>query len=290
MTIRDWLIVFVMLDAWLWPPVHGSESYDRDSLDSFLYNYAYKKMPKLHAGKLFDVIPPSNFSGMEVSVVRLSARSLWMNGARYRAFVIPPRMLPWPYTKRIDILYQNLGNWSSYYYSVPNYTLIAPVIGFLTYDSNRRSMNNGLIELKTEGGDPFIVTFPSIYSQEGGDVSMKCVRFDTNGSLEFSSVTVESSCVVREQGHFSVVVPYKPSDDKGRKWKIMGIAAGVVGLVFVLVIGVMGYKWIRRKKMKKMEMECERSEVLDTIWIGRSRMPYASGIRTQPVIESSYVP
>ncbi|KAL8534548.1 hypothetical protein ACS0TY_010529 [Phlomoides rotata] len=210
-----------------------------------------------------------------------------MYGARYRAFAIPPGILPWSYTKRIDILYQNLGNWSSYYYSVPNYTLIALVVGFLAYDSNRRSMN---IELKTEGNDPFIVKFPSIYSKKGGDVTMKCVRFDTNGSLEFSSVTVESSCVVREQGHFSVVVPCKSTKDKARKWRIIGIAAGVVGLMLVYVIGIVGYKWITREKMKKMERESERSEVLDTIWIGRSRMPSASGIRTQPVFESSYLP
>ncbi|KAL8550891.1 hypothetical protein ACS0TY_000101 [Phlomoides rotata] len=182
-----------------------------------------------------------------------------MYGARYRAFTIPPGILPWPYTKRIDILYQNLGNWSSYYNSVPNYTLIALVVGFLAYDSNRRSMN---IELKTEGNDPFIV----------------------------NSVTVESSCIVREQGHFSVVVPCKSTKDKAWKWRIIGIAAGVVGLMLVLVIGIVGYKWITREKMKKMERESERSEVLDTIWIGRSRMPSASGIRTQPVFESSYLP
>lgn len=286
MEIRDWLIVLVMLDAWLWRPVEGSERYDRDSLNSFLYDYAYKKIPRPRAGELFDVIPPSNLSGMEVSIVRLTTRSLWMYGARYRTFAIPPRILPWPYTNRIDIMYQNLGNWSSYYYSVPNYTFIAPVIGFLAYDSNRRSMNNGLIELKTQGNDPFIVKFPSIHS----DMSMKCVRFDSNGSLEFSSVTVESSCVVRDQGHFSVVIPYKASKDEARKWWIMGIAAGVVGLMIVLVIGIVGYKWITRIKMKKMERESERSEALDTIWIGRSRMPYASGIRTQPVLESSYLP
>ncbi|KAI3449239.1 hypothetical protein Pfo_005904 [Paulownia fortunei] len=270
---RDWLIVCMMFNAWLWPLVQGSESYTRDSLDSFLYDYAFKKIPSPRAGKLYDVSLPANLSGMEVSIVRLRTRSLWKNGANYSSFAIPPWILPWPFTKRVDIVYQNLGNWSSSYYNVPNYTFVAPVIGFLAYDPNRSSINYGLIELNVMGNDPIIVRFPNISIQE-----------------DEINVTVKSSCVVRRQGHFSVVIPFQPNKDKVLKWWMMGIAAAVVGLVLLVVIGIVAYKWIKGKRIRKMERQSERSEGLDTIWIGRSRMPSASGIRTQPVLENSYVP
>lgn len=278
------MIVLIVLNAWLCQLVQGSETYNRDSLDSFLYDYAFKKIRRLRSGKLYSVAPPSNFPGMEVAVVRVRTRSLWNKGLSYGSLAIPPKMMPRPFTRRVDVVYQNLGNWSSCYYSVPNHTFVAPVIGFLAYDST----NNGVIELRAMGGDPFVVNFSSIYSDVARNETMRCVRFDTNGTLELSSMMRESSCVVREQGHFSVVVPYEGKEDiEAYKWWIMGIAAGVVGLTWLVVVVVFGCK---RKKMKKMERESERCEELETIWIGRSRMPCASGIRTQPVLESSYLP
>ncbi|KAL0309299.1 UNVERIFIED_CONTAM: hypothetical protein Sradi_5872200 [Sesamum radiatum] len=195
-----------------------------------------------------------------------------------------------PLRKRVDLVYQNLGNLSSSYYNVPNYTFVAPVIGFLAYDPNRSSASYGLIELHLLSDDPIIVRFPNISTHEDGNVTMKCVRFDVNGTLEFSNVTVKSSCIGRRQGHFSVVVPYQPNQAIRKNYWVMGIAAGVVGLVLLLVIGILAYRWIKGKRIKKMERSSERSEGLDTIWVGRSRMPFASGIRTQPAIENSYLP
>ncbi|KAK6142745.1 hypothetical protein DH2020_023093 [Rehmannia glutinosa] len=288
---RKWLIVLcIMSGAWLWPLVQGSEIYTRDSLDSFLYNYAFKKIHSPRAGKLYDNIPlPANLSGVKMSMVRLRTSRLWKNGANFSSFSIPPLILPRPFTKRVDIVYQDLGNLSSSYYNVPNHTFVAPVIGFLAYDPNRSSINYGLIELKLMGNNPITVLFPNI--KEDGNVTMKCVRFNTNGTLEFSNMTVKSSCVVRKQGHFSVVIPYQPEKDKAIKWwVIVGIVVGVLVLVLIVVVCIVGYKWIKRKRIKKMERMSERSVGLDTIWIGRSRMPSAAGIRTQPVLENSFVP
>ncbi|KAK6141053.1 hypothetical protein DH2020_025205 [Rehmannia glutinosa] len=233
---RKWLIILcIMSSAWLWPLVQGSEIYTRYSLDSFLYNYAFKKIHSPRAGKLYDNIPlPANLSGVKMSMVRLRTSSLWKNGANFSSFSIPPLILPRPFTKRVDIVYQDL---------------------------------------------------------EDGNVAMRCVRFDTNGTLEFSNMTVKSSCVVRKQGHFSVVIPYQPEKDKAIKWwVIVGIVVGVLVLVLIVVVCIVGYKWIKRKRIKKMERMSERSVGLDTIWIGRSRMPSAAGIRTQPVLENSFVP
>ncbi|KAL0347747.1 UNVERIFIED_CONTAM: hypothetical protein Scaly_1790700 [Sesamum calycinum] len=289
---RDWLVVCIIFNAWLWQLVHGSERYNaRDLLDSFVYDYAIKKLHRPRTGRLYNVVLPTNFSGMEVSFVRLRTRRLWKNGSNYNSsFSIPPWVLPWPFTKRVDLVYQNLGNLSSSYYNVPNYTFVAPVIGFLAYDPNRSSASYGLIELHLLSDDPIIVRFPNISTHEDGNVTMKCVRFDVNGTLEFSNVTVKSSCIGRRQGHFSVVVPYQPNQAIRKNYWVMGIAAGVVGLVLLLVIGILAYRWIKGKRIKKMERSSERSEGLDTIWVGRSRMPFASGIRTQPAIENSYLP
>ncbi|KAK4382962.1 hypothetical protein Sango_2821600 [Sesamum angolense] len=259
---RDWLVVCIIFNAWLWQFVHGSERYNaRDLLDSFVYDYAIMKLHRPRTGRLYNVVLPANFSGMEVSFVRLRTRRLWKNGSNYNSsFSIPPWVLPWPFTKRVDLVYQNLGNLSSSYYNVPNYTFVAPVIGFLAYDPNRSSASYGMIELHLLSDDPIF------------------------------NVTVKSSCIVRRQGHFSVVVPYQPNQAIRKSYWVMGIAAGVVGLVLLLVIGILAYRWIKGKRIKKMERSSERSEGLDTIWVGRSRMPFASGIRTQPAIENSYLP
>ncbi|KAG8391904.1 hypothetical protein BUALT_Bualt01G0235500 [Buddleja alternifolia] len=275
-----------MFYALSWLQIQSSaQNYTRDSLNSFLYNYSFEKTPKPRTGKVYNVPLPLNLSGMEISVIRLRTRSLWRNGLNLSSIEIPPLILPRPFTKRVDIVYQNLGNLSSYYYNVQNYAFIAPVIGFLAYDST----NHGLVELKTGGnGNPIFVRFPNISFH--GNVTRTCVRFDTNGTLEFSNVTEKSSCIARGQGHFSIVIPYEQKIlEKKRKlkWWIIGIVAGVVGLI---LLGILAYKLFKRRKMRKMERQTERSEGLDTVWIGRSKMPSASGIRTQPVLENSYVP
>ena len=42
--------------------------------------------------------------------------------------------------------------------------------------------------------------------------------------------------------------------------------------------------------MEEMERESENSEALNSILIGISRVPTATLIRTQPVLENAYVP
>ncbi|KAK6136584.1 hypothetical protein DH2020_029674 [Rehmannia glutinosa] len=203
-------------------------------------------MPRPRTGQLYNVSLPVNFSGMEVSIIRLRAHSLWKNGLNLSSFEIPPRILPWPFTRRVDLVYQNLGKWSTFYYNVPNYTFVAPVIGYLAYDSNTNSTNHGIIELNISGDSFVIVRFQNLALEDGEDVGiMKCVRFGTDGRIEFTNLTLGSSCVAKL------------------------------------------FKW---QKLRKMERQSEKSEGLDTIWIGNSKMPTASGIRTLPSLENSYVP
>ncbi|KAK6158827.1 hypothetical protein DH2020_006141 [Rehmannia glutinosa] len=250
-------------------------------------------MPRPRTGHLYNVSLPVNFSGMEVSIIRLRAHSLWKNGLNLSSIEIPPRILPWPFTRRVDLVYQNLGNWSTFYYNVPDYTFVAPVIGLLAYDSNTSSTNHGIIELNLSRDNFVIVRFQNLALEDDEDVGiMKCVRYGTDGRHEFTNLTLGSSCVAKGLGHFSIVIPERNYKKKRvfKWWWIMGIAAGVVGLVMIIVVGIFVYKLFKWQKFRKMERQSEKSEGLDTIWIGNSKMPTASGIRTQPSLENSYVP
>ncbi|XP_055817177.1 uncharacterized protein LOC129886495 [Solanum dulcamara] len=271
----------------------SSHTLDRDSLDSFIHNYAIKNMSKRYTGKLYDIPLPTNFSGMESSIVRLRSASFWRRGANFSFFKIPHGVLPWPFVKRFDIIYENLGNLSSKYYDVTNYTFVTPVIGFLAYDATRSRENFGMVELNTMENH-ILIHFPQDYNNNyKKNVTMKCVRFVTNGAIEFSNVTMNNTCISRGQGHFAIVVPsLKPEETKGGKWKwwVIGFGVGIVGLILLIVIGTLICKCVMLKKRGNMERQSEKSEALDAVWVGNSRMPSASGIRTQPVLENSYVP
>ncbi|KAL3622194.1 hypothetical protein CASFOL_033605 [Castilleja foliolosa] len=287
------LLIRIIFCALLWPNIQASQNYTKpNSLNSFLYNYAFSNIvPRPRTGQLYNVSLPANFSGIEISIIRLRTHSLWQNGLNLSTFQVPPRALPLPFTNRVDFLYQNLGNWSTFYYNVPNYTFVAPVIGLLSYDANISSTRRGLIELNLTRDDPIIVRFKNLVL--GGDGRMKCVRFGTNETLEFTELTLGRSCVGRGDGHFSVVVPRKNEENRESKfkWWIVGIAiGGFVGVILVILIGVYVYKFIKWKKVWKMEKHSGESEGLSTVWIGNSKMPTASGIRTQPSFGDSYVP
>ncbi|KAH0731329.1 hypothetical protein KY289_002517 [Solanum tuberosum] len=246
-------------------------------------------MSKRYTGKLYDIPLPTNFSGMESSIVRLRSSSFWRRGANFSFFKIPHRVLPWPFVKRFDIIYENLGNLSSKYYDVTNYTFVTPVIGFLAYDARRSRENYGMVELNTMENH-ILIHFPP---NNDYNKNMKCVRFVKNGTIEFSNVTMNNTCISRGQGHFAIVVPsLKPEEEKKGKWKwwVIGFGVGIVGLILLIVMGILIYKCVRLKKRGNMERQSEKSEALDDVWVGNSRMPSASGIRTQPVLENSYVP
>ncbi|KAG5626632.1 hypothetical protein H5410_011850 [Solanum commersonii] len=225
-------------------------------------------MSKRYTGKLYDIPLPTNFSGMESSIVRLRSSSFWRKGANFSFFKIPHRVLPWPFVKRFDIIYENLGNLSSKYYDVTNYTFVTPVVGFLAYDARRSRENYGMVELNTMENH-ILIHFPP--NKDNKNVTMKCVRFVKNGTIEFSNVTMNNTCMSRGQGHFAIVVPsLKPEEEEEEEEN----GNGNGGL----------------KKRGNMERQSEKSEALDDVWVGNSRMPSASGIRTQPVLENSYVP
>ncbi|XP_027109601.1 uncharacterized protein [Coffea arabica] len=294
---KIWHLIWVMCYMLLLPYVQGQSSLNRDSLDSFVHDYALKAMRRMRTGILYNISLPANYSGIQVSVVRLRTARLWLRGANFSFFDIPPRTLPHPFSRRLLIVYQNLGNLSGFYYSVPNHTFVTPVIGLLAYDTNTSRMVKFNITR-----DPILVHFPLVSGVGDTNITaMKCVRFGTNGEVEFSNLTMANKCIAMGQGHFSIVIPSQPlqppvpspsnkSKERDWKWWVIGFGVGIGGLILLVMSVILLYKLIRKKRIAKMERQSEKSEVLGTIWVGPSRMPSATGIRTQPVIENSYVP
>lgn len=279
-----WAIMFAFsLSSSLF--AQGSNEYDIESLNAFIHDHADNSLFKPRTGTLYNIPLPANFSGMEVSVVRLRTGEFSAKGANFTFFHIPPKIQPMPSSKRIAILYQNLGNWSSYYYNVPGYRLVAPVVGFMAYDSSISStVGNRKVEFSIMG-DPISVHFLHINVTEGENVTPKCVKFSADGSSKLQDMNGSYVCITQGEGHFSVVVPKKQEGLIVRFW-----ALGFVGLVLVVLVMVAIFGLSRRKKMRQMEKQSERGVAFDTFWIGGSKMPSASMVRTQPALENRYVP
>ncbi|XP_058226166.1 uncharacterized protein LOC131334881 [Rhododendron vialii] len=302
---KCWLVIWVTfflssVSRFFAQPTNNS-SFDPDSLDDIFRCYAFDEVSRPRTGILYNVSLPANFSGMELSFVRLRTRKFWLNGANLSYFRIPSGNLPVPFVMRFYLVYQNLGNWSNVYYKVPNYTFIAPVVGLVLYNASHSS------PIRLDVGvnrDPILVQFPWISFPEKKNVTLQCARFDANGSVELTEMTLPNACVARNAGHFTIVAPPSPprlpplpppSPVKRKKdgiWKlwVLGFGLGILGMIMVALLGFLTYKIVKRSRMGKMERQSERNEALETTWIGRSKMPSATGIRTQPTIENEYVP
>ncbi|PQM36596.1 uncharacterized protein Pyn_19730 [Prunus yedoensis var. nudiflora] len=143
-----------------------------DSLDGFARDLAFKALSerRAHTGVLYKAILPANLSGMEVSVVRLRSRRLWNKGAaNFSCFQIPSRTMPMPHVKRLALVHQNLGNWSSHYYTLPGMISKAKCASFAT---------NGTVSL-TEMRPPGVC-----YATEQGHFSI-VLRLKRKRSLKF---------------------------------------------------------------------------------------------------------
>lgn len=298
---ESWLIIPVIFSLLLLSMAGDTKSYDPVYLQELFHSYANETLSKHHTGHFYNVSLPSNSSGMQVSVIRIRSREFWATGVNFSSLRIPPRVIALPFVKRIALLNENLGNWSSHYYQVPNHSLVAPVVGFSAFDaSNPSTLSNEELTLIVSG-DPVSILFPDIVLKDK-NVTLKCVKFGAGMSVEFSNMTTPNECVAKGPGHFSVVIPFQPQPPRPlppspktkdeRSWKswVIGFVAGFGGLVLLILVGVATYKLVRRKMIRKMESESEKAEPLDTTWIGRSRMPSASMIRTQPALEHEYVP
>lgn len=283
-------VIFPLL-LLLFSPVHGLTSYDPESLDALIHKHAMNAQAKKRTGTSLKVSLPANLSGIEVSVVRLRSGNFWERGVNFSSFYIPPRVLPFPFVKRLSIVYQNLGNWSTRYYSVPDYSLVAPVVGFVAYDaSNLSAPGNEALKFSILG-DPILISFPNL-EIKGKLGTLKCVKLGPDGFVQFRNITKENTCITQGDGHFSVAVqnPEVEKNIRVWKWYVVGFGGAFFALVLSGVIGYTTFKLARSKKLRGMEAESENEVALDASSVGRSKMPSASMVRTQPTLEQDYVP
>ncbi|KAG9448362.1 hypothetical protein H6P81_014490 [Aristolochia fimbriata] len=280
---------------------------ESDSLCAALRDYAFDVLrgPHIHSGVLYRVPLPANYSGVRVNVTRLRIGSFWARGVKHGSFRIPPFVQPMPYARRVAIVYRDLGSWSSSFYDVPGYSLAAPVLGFLIYNATSYS-NNGSIEQQLDLrvlGAPISVDFSEFAPPKGWNSLAKCVMFHRGRVPYLTEMTFPSVCLTANQGHFSVVIPSAlplapspsplPPRKKKKEWNMWAIAvtvSAVAGLILFGLIAFAVFKIAKRKKIGEMERRADEGEVLGSHWIGGSKLPSATSLRTQPVLEQEFTP
>lgn len=290
-----WVVFFCLLML-----ISCSVSFeDADSFGGFVHKYANNSLSKPRTGVVYNISLPSNYSGIQVSYIRLRSGSFWVRGADLSWISFPPKITTVPYVKRLAIVFENLGNWSSSFYQLPGYTLVAPVIGFTAYDSssNSSTLGNTKIHLIILGRNPILVRFPKVKLGENAvKKKPQCVKFGAGGTFELKNMTGPTSCSVTDIGHFSLVIPTPPMVEKKKKkkmlweWWVVGFGVGLLGLALMGLVLMAVLRLVRRKNIKDMERESDRGVSFDNVWIGKSKMPSASMVRTQPALENSYVP
>ncbi|XWS13014.1 hypothetical protein CRYUN_Cryun36dG0001300 [Craigia yunnanensis] len=271
------------------------------ALDALLQDYAYRAFLNPRTGVPYDGVVPSNLSGINITAMRLRSGSLRSRGVKmYKEFEIPIGVVEQPYVERLVLVYQNLGNWSMLYYSLPNYTYLAPVLGLLAYDASNLSATN-LPELDFRAfGDPIKIKFSVVQSAPDGSVP-KCIWFDLLGLVKFSNLTSGNECSTIQQGHFSIVtesiLPSRPpsgGEEKKTDRKVWIIVASVLGGLALLALLAFLVLWAskckQRKKMQEMEKAAEVGEALHMTSVGNTKAPSATVTRTQPTLENEYVP
>jgi len=295
-------------------PGSSSTREEAKALDALLQQYAYRALVNPKTGTIYNATHlPSNLSGIEVAALRLRSGSLRRKGFHpYNEFEIPKGLIGRQYVERLVLVYQNLGNRSSRYYPLTNYTHLAPVLGLLAYDGSNLSASN-LSELDIDASDgPILVKFRAVKSVPHGAVA-KCVWFDLQGSSNFSDVTGGNTCSSFQPGHFSIVVkstappaptpasppkrgPSPSAQGKGEKenkkvWIIVGsVVGGLVLLVLLSLLVLWMRKYKQKKKMQQMERAAELGEPLQMASIGDTKAPAATVTRTQPTLEHEYAP
>ncbi|KAK1412471.1 hypothetical protein QVD17_33751 [Tagetes erecta] len=285
-------------------------------LDAVLEQYAFSAFVNPKTGVEYNGIVPKNLTGIKIAALRLRTGSLFTRGvSMYKEFRIPKGVIEQPYVQRLVFVYQNLGDRSEIYYHLPGYMYLAPVLGLLAYNGTDLSSENRP-ELEIQASDePIYIDFGSVRPAPHGSKPM-CVWIDLHGQVNFTSVVSGNRCSAFKQGHFSIVVKskpvppssapvspqvppatsevVKPGKNGGIDSKIwvyvIYVAGGCVLLVLLAVLGlwICGYK--KRKKTRKMERAAEGGEPLHMTMIGGMKAPAAMVTRTQPTLETEYVP
>jgi Protein of unknown function (DUF1191) len=266
-------------------------------LDSLLQDYAYRAFRHPHTGIIYTGQVPVNLTGTSISALRLRSGSLRKRGFQnYMQFDIPVGVIVQPYVERLVFVYQNLGNWTTYYYPLTGFTYLTPIIGLLAYDAANLSATN-LPELDFVASEsPISIDFGSVSTSVPG-AGPKCVWFDLDGVAQFRDLVSSNKCETYRRGHFAIAVntsstspaPHHKKKISSKAWKIIGGAVGgviVLILLSMLICCIVRYR--KEKKVKEMERQAEAGEALHYTRVGGAHAPVALGTRTRPVLENEY--
>ncbi|KAK1428102.1 hypothetical protein QVD17_16930 [Tagetes erecta] len=283
------------------------------ALDATLQDYAFRAFIRPRTGVPFDGIVPPYLTGIEISAMRLRSGSLYRRGVpTFKEFTLPVGLREQPYVERLVLVYQNLGNWSTTYYSLPGYIYLAPILGLLAYNGSDLTASN-IPELDLWASEEAIrINFGRISPIPVGLVA-KCAWFDLHGQVNFTNLLSGNVCSTTEQGHFSIVaesavppapVPPAPSEPEpapseptpsGRKkneskiWGIIGAVTGGTALLVLLTLLILwAWRYKKRKRIRELERAADAGEALRMTRIGSMRAPFALGTRTMPNFESDF--
>ncbi|CAL9181759.1 unnamed protein product, partial [Musa hybrid cultivar] len=281
------------------------------SLDALLQDYAYRAIVRPRTGISYNGTVPSNLTGIKIAAIRLRSGSLRKRGVHsFKEFSIPVGVVVQPYVRRLVLVYQSLGNWSSVYYPLPGYSYLTPVLGLLAYDAANLSATNlpelNIVVLES----PISINFTNVTPVPSGTIA-RCVWFGLDGSPYFRDLVSSNVCSTYRQGHFSIVVNSseiapspapsltprpRPSpggfkgSNKSKVWKIVvGAVGGFVALVFLALLVYCMQRYKQKKKVEQMEQHANAGVSLQTASVGDARVPVASVTRTQPVLENELV-
>lgn len=143
------------------------------------------------------------------------------------------------HVERLVLVYQNLGNWSSYYYPLTyDHKYLAPIFGFLAYNGSNLSANHLPLLKFNATGKPIAIRFRSIKPLANGRIMM-CIWFDADGSKpKFYDMASGNTCLFSTPGHCSIVdapiVHHRKS--VGLEIEQLVILAFVIGVILVCVI------------------------------------------------------
>ncbi|CAN6969669.1 hypothetical protein IGI04_032893 [Brassica rapa subsp. trilocularis] len=262
-------------------------------LDDQIRSYAARANKGRHTGSLYELSLPANLSDVKASVVTVRNSVFWRKGANFSGVYVPPMVKTTPYAKRIAFVYETFGDHSSSVYfrlADDNYSFISPVIGFTAYDATNTN-NLKRLNLSIDEDNSILIKLDP-YVSHNQRRGIKCVALgDNNESLKFSNTTRNYSCATtNSRGHYALVAPNQKHNPTSklelarRKWWWIALTIIGISVLLAAVIGVV-VKLVRKKKFKEMERESEKSETVGNIWIGQSRMPAATMVRTQPCLE-----
>ncbi|KAJ0986229.1 hypothetical protein J5N97_004585 [Dioscorea zingiberensis] len=250
-----------------------------NSLNTVVRDNALQALLHHRTGIVFKVPTPMNLSGIEVSGKRIRSKTLWRTGVDIGQVHVPSGAIAVPHVKRLIIVYQSLGNWSSTFFDIPGYTLEAPVVGFQAYDASNLSSKN-ITELGFNATDPITIRF----ILEGMKPELKCASFGLNRTVTLYKMVSPNVCYGKTPGYFGIVTPVLESRaSTGRKWIVWLIVGGnaVVGMMMVGLVWLRVFRLARNKKMG-----IEDGEALGSVRVGNTNMPFAAMVRTQPVLET----